>query len=212
MKEFKKNGFAIIPNVFSHETILELKNKHQKYWMAFKKSHVVNNNGVGFFKGHTVLFLEDGRYDLDLNFGIFRSSKLMDNMILKSIIDKTIISNYICYAGSIPSMPNSQNGSWHRDVYPLFDDEKLEISLPIFYITVLIPLVDINKLNGATEFIAGSHKKTGKSGKRIIAEAKVGSAIVCNGMVYHRGRANKSDMERHMLYVVYCKRWYKDYY
>jgi hypothetical protein len=212
MNELEKNGFAVIPYVYSEQTILELNHEHQKYWTAFRDAGVVNNNGVGSFRRHTVLFLEKGRYDLDLDFGIFRSSKLLDNAIIRSIVDKTIKSNYICYAGSLPSVPNSENGSWHRDVYSLFDDEKLELSLPIFYITVLIPLGDINRINGATEFIVGSHRRRGKSGERIIAEAKVGSAIVCNGMVYHRGRANRSDTERHVLYVVYCKRWYRDYF
>ena len=210
MDELHKNGFTIIPNVFSMNTMLELKNAHEKYWEAFKIAIVTNRNGIGFFRGHTVTFLKKGRYDLELDFGIFRSKKLLDNEIITNIVNKTIKSNYISWAGSLPSIQNSVNGDWHRDVYSLFDDEKLEMSLPIFYLTVLVPLVDIDKNNGATEFIVGSHK-SGKSGNRVIAEAKVGSAIICDGMVYHRGRANMTNTERHMLYVVYCKKWYNDY-
>lgn len=208
--ELAKNGFAVIPDVFSEKTILALKKEHERYWNAFKKASVANRNGVGSFRGHTVLFLEKGRYDLDLDFGIFQSKQLLENNDIKAIVRKTIKSNYISYAGSLPSVQNSLNGSWHRDVYSLFDDEKLEVRLPVCYLTVLIPLVDMDRNNGATEFIVGSHKN-GKSGKRVIAEAKAGSAIVCDGMVYHRGRANRSDTERHMLYIVYCKRWYNDY-
>ena len=212
MKELEKNGFAIVPDVFSKETISELTNRHQKYWKAFKKSTVANNNGVGTFRGRTVLFLKEGRYDLDSDFGIFQSHKLLANKTIISIVDETIKSNYMSYAGSLPSIPHSKHGDWHRDVYSLFNNEQLELELPVFYLTVLIPLADIDKINGATEFIVGSHKRIGKSGERVIAEAKVGSAIVCNGMVYHRGRANKSNSDRHMLYVVYCKRWYSDYF
>jgi hypothetical protein len=210
MMELDKNGFTIIPNVFSKKSIFDLNKEHETYWRAFKRTFVANRNGVGYFRGRMVLFLEKGRYDLDLDFGIFRSKRFLENTTIKHIVNNTIKTNYISYAGSLPSVPNSKDGSWHRDVYSLFEDEKLETSLPVFYLTVLIPLVDIDANNGATEFIVGSHKG-GKSGKRVIVEAKSGSAIICNGMVYHRGRANKSNTERHMLYIVYCKKWYNDY-
>jgi ectoine hydroxylase-related dioxygenase (phytanoyl-CoA dioxygenase family) len=210
MADLETDGFAIVPNIFSREALSELQKEHEKYWKAFKKSSVVSKNGVGSFRGSTVIFLEKGRYDLELDFGIFRSRRLLHNRRIINITNKLLKSDYISYAGSLPSIPNSKDGSWHRDVYSLFDDEELETTLPVFYITVLIPLVDIDASNGATEFIVGSHRG-GKSGKRIVVQVGSGSAIVCNGMVYHRGRANKSDKERHMLYIVYCKKWYNDY-
>lgn len=49
-------------------------------------------------------------------------------------------------------------GHWHRDIYSLFDDEQIDISLPDWYFTLLIPLVPVNAVNGATEFILKSHK------------------------------------------------------
>jgi hypothetical protein len=210
LADLEIDGFAIIPNIFSGEALSELQKQHKKYWEAFKKSSVANRNGVGSFRGSTVLFLEKGRYDLELDFGIFRSRRLLQNNRIINITKKMLKSNYISYAGSLPSLPNSKDGSWHRDVYSLFGDEALETTLPVFYVTVLIPLVDIDANNGATEFIVGSHKGS-KSGKRIVVQTKAGSAIICNGMVYHRGRANKSHKERHMLYIVYCKKWYNDY-
>jgi hypothetical protein len=210
MADLEIDGFAIIPNVFSREALSELQKENEKYWKAFKKSSVTNKDGVGSFRGRTVLFLESGRYDLELDFGIFQSRRFLRNPRIIRIANKLLKSDYISYAGSLPSIPNSKHGSWHRDVYSLFDDEVLETTLPIFYVTVLIPLVDLDATNGATEFIAGSHKG-GKSGKRIVVEAKAGTAIVFNGMVYHRGLANKSHKERHMLYIVYCKEWYNDY-
>lgn len=210
MRELNRDGFTIIPNAFSETSISLFKKEHEKYWKAFKNALVRNTNGVGYFRGQTVSFLEKGRYDLELDFGIFRTRRLLQNSTIMSIVNRTLKRNYIAYAGSLPSVPNSLDGSWHRDVYSLFDNEKLETRLPIFYLTVLIPLADIDSSNGATEFMVGSHKGR-MSGKHVIAEAKAGSAIVCSGMIYHRGRANKSDRERHILYVVYCKKWYNDY-
>jgi hypothetical protein len=51
-----------------------------------------------------------------------------------------------------------RNGTWHRDAYSLFDDETLDLKLPTFYLTVLIPLVDVLPGDSTTEFIVGSHK------------------------------------------------------
>jgi hypothetical protein len=51
-----------------------------------------------------------------------------------------------------------RDGTWHRDAYSLFDDESLDLKLPTFYLTVLIPLVDVLPGDSTTEFIVGSHK------------------------------------------------------
>ena len=50
MDELHKNGFMIIPNVFSMNTMLEFKNAHEKYWAASKSATVTNRNGIGFFQ------------------------------------------------------------------------------------------------------------------------------------------------------------------
>ena len=42
----------------------------------------------------------------------------------------------------------------------LFEDEKLDMALPDFYCTMLIPLDVTTAENGPTEFILGSHRMT----------------------------------------------------
>jgi ectoine hydroxylase-related dioxygenase (phytanoyl-CoA dioxygenase family) len=71
------------------------------------------------------------------------------------------------YYGGLPVLPKASNileeqhGFWHRDAYSLFNDELLDISLPPFYYTVLIPLQTLDEnTGGCTEFILGSHKQT----------------------------------------------------
>jgi hypothetical protein len=44
-------------------------------------------------------------------------------------------------------------GLWHRDAYPLFESEELDLSLPPYYLTVLAPLADLAPGEGGTEFV-----------------------------------------------------------
>jgi ectoine hydroxylase-related dioxygenase (phytanoyl-CoA dioxygenase family) len=78
-------------------------------------------------------------------------------------------------------------------------------------------LVPIGVENGATEFIPGSHKMTCKESIMIdtnnrfqasIKEFDLGSIIVFDGRICHRGLRNLTDKNRTVLYMVWTKKWY----
>jgi ectoine hydroxylase-related dioxygenase (phytanoyl-CoA dioxygenase family) len=211
LNELNKKGFTRIDNVFSGEFLDKLKKKNLKRWKAFKKSSIYSTIiKRAKFRGSTVMFLVDGRYDLALDFGVFQSNKFIENKKIMKVVDSLFKTGFTYFAGSIPAASGSSDGLWHRDTWPLFDDEKLEGSLPVHYITVLIPLVDISDENGPTEIIVGSHRGV-NTGKKLSVCGKAGSAIILDGRILHRGLANLSDNTRHMLYIVYCKKWYLEY-
>jgi hypothetical protein len=102
----------------------------------------------------------------------------------------------------------NRDGTWHRDAYSLFDDESLDLKLPPFYLTMLLPLADVLPGDSTTEFIAGSHKfnlvANGVDTKEKLAAwaeqrraegqvqsvaLKAGSLCVFHGLTVHRGRA-----------------------
>lgn len=107
----------------------------------------------------------------------------------------------------------------HRDVYPFLnttpgvDIGQHEISLPPYYFTVLIPLVEITRENGPTEFIKKSHQK----GKVDSTQAEIfapllslGDIVIFDGRTLHRGGANHSSAERLVAYITYVANWYHD--
>ena len=90
----------------------------------------------------------------------------------------------------------------------MWSHQSIDLTLPTFYLTVLIPLADVRPGDSTTEFIVGSHKvnlvASGIDNKeRLIewAEAcrsqgkvhsvalKAGSICVFHGLTVHRGRA-----------------------
>lgn len=123
------------------------------------------------------------------------------------------------YWGAIPSLSHSGPTDLHRDVYPLLNTmegnhlDNLDINLPPYYFTVLIPLVQITKENGPTEFIEGSHRKpiVDESKETIYAPLlSPGDFVIFEGRTLHRGSANNSDHERLVAYITYIANWYHD--
>ena len=89
---------------------------------------------------------------------------------ITNILQRALQCEYDYYYGGLPietisnnihthtHIDGNGNGYWHRDAYSLFNDETIDLSLPPFYYTMLIPLDNIDEYSGGTEFILGSHK------------------------------------------------------
>lgn len=123
------------------------------------------------------------------------------------------------YWGAIPALGQTGPTDMHRDVYSILNTtesvnlDALDLSLPPYYFTVLIPLVEITKENGPTEFIKGSHHK------QIVDENKAeiyapllspGDITIFEGRTLHRGSANKTNDERLIAYITFVANWYHD--
>lgn len=106
----------------------------------------------------------------------------------------------------------AQGQSWHSDGGHLYDD----VDLPCHCLNVFVPLVDLDTLNGPTEFILGSHrvkpKLAGQSnGSVLSSRCHAGTAIVFDYRIKHRGSANQTQSQRPMLYFTYSKPWFVDH-
>lgn len=123
------------------------------------------------------------------------------------------------YWGAIPSLGGSGPTDMHRDVYPILNTSERndldlpDINLPPYYLTVFIPLAEITRENGPTEFIKGSHKK------KIVDEASAeiysptlspGDIIIFDGRTLHQGTPNKTQHEKLIAYITFVANWYHD--
>lgn len=123
------------------------------------------------------------------------------------------------YWGAIPSLSNSGPTPLHRDIYPFLnisegnDLDSFEINLPPYYFTVFIPLVDITRENGPTEFVKGSHKikKVDETQVEIYAPLlSKGDILIFDGRVIHRGTPNFTQQEKLIAYITFVANWYHD--
>jgi hypothetical protein len=102
----------------------------------------------------------------------------------------------------------------HRDSAFLFGGLDMEIDLPPFAMTMLVPLLDVTLDMGPTEFWAGSHRLrdeaavTASPPQRTALSA--GSVVLIDSRILHRGGANVSGPVRPTAYFSFHRRWYQE--
>jgi hypothetical protein len=234
LAQLEEDGVTIIPDLFSPEEMEEINQHFQlikdKVQQVFEtdKGHqrIFQTDDVTtyshYWKVNQDFILEagPGRYDTSYGFRecFFASERFLHHPILEQIMQQTLHKEYTNYAGVINASPQSQAQYWHRDTHNLADsnnDGSQLLRMDDFYFTVLIPLVPLNEENGTTEFRLGTHRKTAQhfnSAEHKRFDVAVGSAIVFNGKISHRGRENLANYDRPVIYMVYHKKWYNDRY
>jgi hypothetical protein len=235
LQQLEQLGFTVLDQVFTPEEIQQISS--QFIPLKEKAFHIIettplqervfseNNQETrsSYWKTEDALILQagKGRYDFYQGFkeGIFASPTIVNNPILQELMGQLLGDEFTNYSGIIYSAEESEDQYWHRDTNTLSNKnssgEKL-VGLDDFYFTVLIPItVPFTLENGATEFLVGSHRlSSSKFGQCTTSQVEVplGSALVFNGKINHRGKANHSSQARPALYLVYHKKWYNDQY
>jgi hypothetical protein len=231
----QNDGVVIIENLYSPETVDALNQAQQAAFDHVNKlissgiiketsiNWIAENNELQYLKKKVYYYdnimnisLGKGRYDYQwgLTLGIFSRPEIYFPSPIKELVIKGLHKDFHQHIGTLPLLPHTEEGDWHRDTLPLFTDNKLNLSLPPWFYTLLIPLVDISQENGSTQFILGSHKCSFEEANnlpKLQVKTKKGSGILLDGRVFHRGMPNHTNEVRPMLYIVYEKNWYKSY-
>jgi ectoine hydroxylase-related dioxygenase (phytanoyl-CoA dioxygenase family) len=200
IQEFNEKGFVIVDNVLEHEfikqTTIELED-------ALKKE--VEYVGTTDYKFYGYV-LSNAKYG-----GSFL--EVFDNDNIVNPINWILGENSIIYSYTSSSMPPFKGN----------DASHIHVDCPIFlenYILrmgLILPLVDFTEDNGASYYLAGSHKEESmpdehrfyKDATRLIMKA--GQGCFFNTRVWHAGGVNKTDHWRHALTLNICRPWMKQY-
>ncbi|MEO6906538.1 MAG: phytanoyl-CoA dioxygenase family protein [Abditibacteriaceae bacterium] len=129
-----------------------------------------------------------------------------------------------CGQSVIRNPPGETISYWHIDDcnnldFPLPDDvprHDVRVVMPVFWLSVQIPLTDIDTLeDGPTEIVRGSHYSgrlvptqdepqfEGRGSEAIFCKA--GAAYLFNHQIWHRGRPNQSQRTRYLLQLQYTR-------
>jgi ectoine hydroxylase-related dioxygenase (phytanoyl-CoA dioxygenase family) len=118
--------------------------------------------------------------------------------------------------GAISALPGSTNQHLHADYYPLFEEDvDASNKTPTFAITLGVPLIDIDMVNGPTHIWAGSHH-TYPIEQSMLTYAKhylhgeAGSCYFWDYRTFHAGGSNHSEEVRSLLYMAYTRKWFRD--
>jgi len=158
---------------------------------------------------------DGGRYDMryQMDKTPFTSPDLIYNPSWFPFVS-SVLGDSVCllYSGVMVAAanPQSEPQKWHGDGGQLYGP----LHLPPHCLNVFVPLVDLHESNGPTEFVPGTQiaGKSNRDGKaQFGVNASAGSVVIFDYRVQHRGGANRSADDRLVLYLCYCKPWFRDH-
>lgn len=131
---------------------------------------------------------------------------LLQNPALLALLDNALGNNWVYESfGVISSFPGSTMQKLHSDSPHLFEDQAIAAMLPPFALTISIPLVDVDEVNGSTEFLPGTHRflQSPETAKGSVWNSVLrGNCMIWDYRVRHRGQPNNSAEPRPMLYAT----------
>lgn len=148
--------------------------------MRFKKPFLASKSfatGKVLYEGKRVADVGDGTEIIDMGRGRYDVyGRLLDPVRdvvrepppLLAAIAEVLLQYGFSALGTLGALPTllpergSQDGDrggiWHRDAYSMWDQEAVDLQLPWFYMTCILPLHDLAPGEGGTEFVLGSHR------------------------------------------------------
>lgn len=211
IRDFKRDGFVLIPKVLDPDEVTALR---QKSDLLFEDPAIIQ---AGYVQGGWIL----------------RHTNELDRIFCDLLVREPIISLMEaifgpgCQQCGMNVLRNDRTKAidrWHVDdalFFPLPADiprHDPRIDMPIFWLTVQVPLTDIDSIDhGPTQYVPGSHysgqhpPKTeppefeGRSPVSVLCKA--GDIYLHNSQCWHRGTPNRSDRVRYLLQQQYGARW-----
>jgi ectoine hydroxylase-related dioxygenase (phytanoyl-CoA dioxygenase family) len=144
----------------------------------------------------------------------FDRRELLANSWLCPVLNAAFEGDFILAAyGVVCSLPGATRQHIHQDGGDLFPQAALNRILPIAAVTVAIPLLEMNEINGTTALWPKSHRdealaRTESGDEPLVRE---GSCLLWDYRLRHCGTANRSTVPRPLLYMTYCRPWFMDH-
>lgn len=184
-------GFAIIPNALSHESVAELNKRLDTVYAQQCEEIGGEENLLAISDADIVrcpLAYDDAFLDLALNPAIIQVAKRLIGPNVLLLMQNGVINR--------PERVQIQT-SWHRDL----NYQHWVCSRPLA-ISAMVCLEDFNEETGGTIYLAGSHKVEAMPSEAALSSyyqtppAKAGSIVLFDSMVFHRAGINRSGRVR----------------
>ena len=157
----------------------------------------------------------------------FDRRELIANPWLLSVLRATFEDDVVLGAyGVVCSLPAAPRQHIHIDGSDLFPQAAINRVLPIVAVTVAIPLLEMNEINGTTALWPRTHRDSALArridGQRASEEGALteigeepllreGSCAIWDYRLLHGGTPNHSTAPRPLLYMTYCRAWFFDH-
>lgn len=214
---FASKGVLAIENAFPPKFIGSLKDKLMSDYardLVHQESDETLN--VGDKRSGETLKVGDKRIMVSVEIsGVFNTPQLYANpfvfpLMQDSLGEECILGSFV----AIAALPGAGDQHIHRDHPLLFNEERIDTLMPAYAINVIVPLVEINQRYGTTRIWPGSHRVWRQDeAEQLPSEdlvSQVGSCILLDFRLLHRGMGNYSQQVRPILCLDYHRSWFKD--
>ncbi len=204
-RRFADAGVMIFDDVLPPELVTELHTAYSAQYEAYHQDREFADALAVGDKRTMISIAVDGCFNDPATY----ANPTAFPMIRKLLGGDVILGSFV----SVTSLPGSLDQEPHLDMPVLFEAEHVSPELPIYSLTLVIPLVDMNATNGTTAFFPGSHKTIADDVPDIspvAPDVPVGSALLFDARVWHGGTPNRSAAPRPVLYNTYQRSWFRD--
>jgi len=198
---FTKHGVLLLKDAF--EPAL-LQDAHQEFMARHGIGVMLKSLGGGVGVGHQRIMI-----GIELS-GIFSSPDLFASPIVMQLMRALLGPDLqIGSFTAVVSRPGARDQKFHKDHPPVPEGE---IDVP-YGITLMVPLIPLDAVNGATCFVKGSQLSTMEEAEampRQIPTVALGSCYMMDYRLAHYGLANRSPNLRPVLSIVHQREGFKD--
>ncbi len=211
VEDFERDGYCLIPDVLDQDEITALKAGADR---IFEEEQFVESHN---------------RYGEIVGVRLFETDRIFEEMLTREPIIGLVESIlgedcHLIAQNIVRNEPGQAIDTFHADDTVIFPTppgvarHPANYKMPIFLLTVQIPLTDIETIEyGPTEFVPGSHysgrnpddaKNPDFEGQKAVPIlCKAGDIYLHNGQCWHRGAPNNSDRTRYLLQQAYSQRF-----
>jgi ectoine hydroxylase-related dioxygenase (phytanoyl-CoA dioxygenase family) len=202
---FRDYGTLIVENVFEAELmdrlLTEFSERYRSYLADDRPDDALRVGNKRFMITVDV----DGRF----NDPALYAAPLLTPILARLLGDEFVLGSFT----SVASLPGASEMRMHKDHPALFDEGELANTLPTVAVTTLIPLRGFDLVMGTTRVVKGSHRRSSEESAEMEWQdpcAPKGSCLLMDYRLSHQGLANRSQVVRPVLSVVYNRPWFRD--
>ena len=217
LETLRSDGYVILENAVPKSLIETIRDTFNPILQDHIEANpqILDANKVGYVgKGHGIFGLHPPRQNP------FMDPLIIANPFARPILAEALGTDFFCaFYNTNTSWPGSGTQNVHRDSPPLVAD--YPHPLPAFSIVLNIPLIDFTAANGATQIWPTTHLDNRPDPQGIndysiwaadtpsrLTEVPVGSLVLRDMRMWHRGMPNRTGIIRSMLAVVYNRLFY----
>ena len=214
VQRYHKDGYVLIESFLDEKRVSKLAAHYEKNYTSLSSAELQQRHAA----------VGDQRYMITAAIkGPLNSPELYANETLMPVMSELLGNHFIISSfGSVIAFPGADAQSVHFDYPPLYQDEAVCAALPPHAVTLVVPLVNITPETGSTALWPGTHTRVGSRAllEQLVQEnsfegsvclyPKLGDAFLMDFRLIHAGTANRSEIARPILYIVYSRPWFRE--